>query len=105
MKLLSAHISGLLGLIMIAATLLPSLHALGHDLSTNDNVQEAKVIPVTVDCDLCDFHFSSLDIPGYNNFDTFIPFKEFVHNLPVKANVYTLPQNLFSLRAPPAVIA
>ncbi|HSI71189.1 MAG TPA: hypothetical protein VK941_13220 [Gillisia sp.] len=105
MKIFSAHISSLLGLIMIVAILLPSLHALGHDLDSNDISQETKVIAVNIDCELCDFHFSSLDLPEYTNYNIFLPVKETVHSISLKDTVYPYPLSLFSLRAPPAVNA
>lgn len=97
--------SGLLGLIMIAATLLPSLHALGHDLNTDDIAQETKIMSVTLDCELCDFHFSSWDLPEYNSYNPYLPVKEHAHTISLKDTIYPFPLSLFSLRAPPAVIA
>lgn len=90
---------------MVVATLLPSLHALGHDLETNDIAQETKVVPINIDCELCDFHFSSLDLPEYANYNIYLPVRETVHTISLKETVYPYPLSLFSLRAPPAVIA
>lgn len=105
MKIFSAYISSLLGLIMVAAILLPSLHALDHELDTKDVAMETKVVPVNIDCELCDFHFSSLDLPEYTNYNIYLPVKETVHTVSIKDTVYLYPLSLFSLRAPPAVIA
>lgn len=105
MKLLSAYISSLLGLIMVAAILLPSLHALGHDLDTDGISMETKVVPVAFDCELCDFNFSSLDLPEYNSYNIYLPVKETVHSISIKETIYPYPPSLFSLRAPPAVIS
>lgn len=105
MKLISAYISGLLGLIMIVATLLPSMHAFSHDLSADEVALETKIVPVTFDCELCDFHFSSWDLPEYISYNIHLAVKETVQNISVKDTVYPYPLSLFSLRAPPAVIA
>jgi hypothetical protein len=90
---------------MVVAILLPSLHALGHDLETNDIAQETKVAPVTIDCELCDWHFSSLDLPEHSNYNLHLPVKETVQSISIQDTVYPYPLSLFSLRAPPAVIA
>ncbi len=94
-----------MGLIMVVAILLPSLHALGHDLDVNDTSHETKVVGVNMDCELCDFHFSSLDLPEYINYNIYLPVKETVHSISLKDTVYPYPLGLFSLRAPPAVTA
>jgi hypothetical protein len=90
---------------MIAAILLPSLHAFGHDLDVNEIAQETKVAPVNIDCELCDFHFSSLDLPEYTSYNIYLPVKETVQSISIKETVYPFALGLFSLRAPPAVIA
>lgn len=90
---------------MVAATLLPSLHALGHDLNADEIAQDSKVIPVTVDCELCDFNFSSWDLPEYDSYNAYLPVKEHVLIVSIEETVYPFPLSLFSLRAPPAVIA
>ena len=85
--------------------MLPALHALTHDLNTEDVAVETKVVPVSIDCELCDFHFSSLDLPEYTSFNIYLPVKETVQAISIKETVYPYPISLFSLRAPPAVIA
>ncbi|QED38403.1 hypothetical protein FK178_12060 [Antarcticibacterium arcticum] len=105
MKLISPYISGLLGLIIIAATLLQSIHELSHNIAADDFSGEMTINPVALDCDLCDFHFSSVDLPEHNNHNLYLPFKESVYSISITATVYPFTHNLFSLRAPPAVIA
>lgn len=105
MKFLSTYISAFLGLVMVAATLLPSLHVLDHEKNLGDVAIETKVVPVTIDCELCDFNFSSLELPEYFNYNIHLPVKETIHNISIKETVYPFPNSLFSLRAPPAVIA
>ncbi|CAN5179177.1 hypothetical protein BH23BAC2_BH23BAC2_05190 [soil metagenome] len=105
MKLLGSIISGLLGLLMMAAVLLPSFHALTHDLNHEDVAWETNVSPVSIDCELCDFHFSSLDIPEYHQYIDDINVKKSVYRYSTTELIYLFPHSLFSLRAPPAVIA
>lgn len=105
MELFKSYISGLLGLLMVVAVLLPSLHALNHDLNDNEIARETNVIPAPFDCELCDFHFSSLDIPEYQEFNESISENTAVYSFSISENIYLFPHNQFSLRAPPAVIA
>lgn len=108
MKLFSVYISSLLGLIMIAATLLPSLHVFEHDLDTQNGDNTHQVVKITkssIDCDLCDYHFSSIDTPAYFEYDFHLPLKESVYSVSIAQTVYLYSNNNFSLRAPPAVIA
>lgn len=105
MKLFSPYISGLLGLIIIAATLLQSIHELSHNLAADDFSREMTINPVALDCELCDFQFSSFDLPEYNDQNLYLPLKEGVYSISITATVYPFTHNLFSLRAPPAVIA
>lgn len=108
MKLLSTYASGLLGIIMIAAILLPSLHALEHDAyaqSNNEAHLDVKIAKVAFDCDLCDFHFSSHDTPDFEEYELYLPFRENVHSVSISQTIFLYYKNSFSLRAPPAVIA
>jgi hypothetical protein len=104
MKSVSAHISGLLGLMMLAASLLPSLHALDHDRSLNDLAFETSLTKSNLDCDLCEFNFSSAEVPDFVNYDLYLPLKESIYSISFTQTVYPFPNSLFALRAPPAMI-
>lgn len=108
MKILSPYISSLLGLLLIAATLLPSMHAFAHDQDFQNSSNPEKVVNITqssIDCDLCDYHFSSIDTPIYFKYNLDLPLKESVFSISIAQTVFLYTKNNFSLRAPPAVIA
>lgn len=107
MKVLSTYASGLLGILMIVATLLPSLHAFEHDAyaELNESHLDAKISKIAFDCELCDFQFSSKDTPDFVEYELYLPFKENVYSVSISHTVYLYYKKSFSLRAPPAVIA
>lgn len=90
---------------MVAATLLPSLHVLDHEQMQDQQVSEVNFVKNSVDCQLCDFHFSSTDAPQFLEYNLHLPVKEIVYSISISETVYPYPPSLFSLRAPPAVFA
>lgn len=95
-------------MLMIVASLLPSLHAFDHDTYaglTNESHVDSKINKVAFDCELCDFHFSSINTPDFEEYDLYLPFRENAYSVSISHTVYLYYKNSFSLRAPPAVIA
>lgn len=90
---------------MVAATLLPSLHVLDHDPMQDKQMSEVNIVKNSIDCQLCDFHFSSSNAPKFFEYDLHLPVKEIVYNISISETVYPYPLSLFSLRAPPVVFA
>lgn len=92
---------------MIAATVLPSLHAFEHDLEAPSYDHSQQVVEMTkssIACELCDFNFSSIPSLSYFEYDLHLPLKESVYSVSITQTVYLFSTNNFSLRAPPAVI-
>lgn len=107
-KSFSAYISGVLSLIMIAAIMLPSLHAFEHDAAMQKNDlthTDSKITKNAFDCDLCDFNFSTLTTPVFINYDLYLPFEEDVYSISIAQTIFLYYKSSFSLRAPPSVIA
>lgn len=90
---------------MIAATLLPSLHVLDHEQMQDELASEVNILKDFVDCQLCDFHFSSVDAPQLFDYNLHLPVKEIVYSISISETVYPYPHGLFSLRAPPVIFA
>lgn len=90
---------------MIAAILLPSVHVLDHDPMQEELAYEVNIDKNNIDCQLCDFHFSSTDAPQLFEYNLHLPVIEIVYNVSIFETVYPYPLSLFSLRAPPADFA
>lgn len=95
---------------MLAASVLPALHAYEHFLLDSGKYQiqselTENVAKTAVDCDLCDFNFSSADEPEVFSYELHLPRKDSVQNISIAETVHLFPQTLFSLRAPPVAIA
>lgn len=100
------YISSILSVVILIASLLPALHVFEHDKSvTHDHNTAEKISAVTLDCDLCDFHFTSLVAPAVYAYELYIPLKESVYSISLTQTVNLFPDRLFSLRAPPVVIS
>lgn len=107
MKSLRAYISAILTLVILTGSLLPALHAFDHEIvsSENDSNLSEKYAQAVVDCELCDFHFSTANAPSFFTYEVFSPQKETVYSLSLAETVNLFPNPLFSLRAPPIVIS
>ncbi|GHA37870.1 hypothetical protein GCM10007103_19290 [Salinimicrobium marinum] len=107
MKSLKAHISTILTIVILAGSLLPALHAFDHEVlsSESDLTLNEKFSEVVVDCQLCDFHFSTANALSFFTYEVFSPQKEMVYSLSLAETVNLFPNPLFSLRAPPVVIS
>jgi len=105
MKQISAHISTILSIVILAASLLPALHAFDHDIiSESDSSSVININKASMDCDLCNFHFDNTDAPSIFTYEIYNPQKETVYAISLAETVNLFPNRLFSLRAPPAVI-
>lgn len=106
MNFFKAHIGIILTIVVLAASLLPTLHAFDHEKSSEDNFGlTEKVSDASFDCDLCDFHIMNAEAPSAFDYDFSIPLKETVYSISLAETVNISAKPLFSLRAPPAVIS
>lgn len=106
MKQISVHISTILGIVILAASLLPALHAFHHEVSSESNSAiSIEFTQASIDCDVCDFHISNIDVPSIFTYEIYTPQKETVYAISLAETVNLFPNRLFSLRAPPAVIS
>lgn len=106
MKQVSVHISTILSIVILVASLLPALHMFEHERSSNDGISLSKEFhKAAIDCDLCDFHLTNSDAPTVYSYELFTPQKETVYAISLAETVNLFPEPLFSLRAPPAVIS
>ena len=105
MKKLSAHLSYILGIVILVASLLPALHAFDHDrFSKSDTSLTQDFTKASIDCDLCDFHIANIDGPAIFTYNLHIQQKETVYAISLEETVNLFSNPLFSLRAPPAII-
>lgn len=105
MKILSAHISYILSIVILVASLLPALHAFEHEVSSkSDKSLTQDFANASLDCDLCDFHIANTAGPVIFSYKVHPPQKEAVYTISLTETVNLFPNPLFSLRAPPAVI-
>lgn len=106
MKKLSVHISTILSIVILAASLLPALHAFDHEVSLkNDKTLSVDFKNASIDCDLCDLHIANSDAPFIFTYKIHTPQRETVIAISLAETVNLFPNRLFSLRAPPAVIS
>ncbi|MBZ9730214.1 hypothetical protein LB467_11000 [Salegentibacter sp. JZCK2] len=106
MKKISVHISTILSIVILAASLLPALHAFDHEVSSeSDKALSVEFTKASLDCDLCDFHIANTDAPSIFTYKIHTPQKETVNAISLAETVNLFPNRLFSLRAPPAVIS
>jgi hypothetical protein len=105
------HINLFLGILMLAASLLPALHASTH-LSSSESAKNMTASELAinfsqaaVDCDLCDFTFSSADEPEIFLYNIDLPEAFNKQDTSLTETIFLLPQTTFSLRAPPVTIA
>ncbi len=90
--------------------MLPALHAYEHFSSDSgeDFVQselQENFSGPGVDCDLCDFNFSSTDEPPVFSYTLNLSSAYRVQDVSIAETVDLYPPTLFSLRAPPVTIA
>lgn len=96
---------------MLVTNLLPALHAHEHFTSLEGSKDLAplefseSIAKPVVDCDLCDFHFSSINEPVLYSYSLHLPEINSVQNISVADTVHLFSQIRFSLRAPPQAIA
>ncbi|WP_037318192.1 hypothetical protein [Salegentibacter sp. Hel_I_6] len=105
MKQISAHISTILSIVILAASLLPALHAFDHDIISESDSSVINITKTSIDCDLCDFQVANSDAPSIVTYEIYTPQKETVYAISLAETVNLFPNRLFSLRAPPAVIS
>lgn len=106
MKQIGAHISTILSIVILAASLLPALHAFDHEIvSESDNTSAINITKAATDCDLCNFHIDNTEAPSIFTYEVYTPQKETVYAISLTETVNLFPNRLFSLRAPPAVIS
>lgn len=107
MKLLKAHISIILTVVMLAGCLLPALHAFDHEIVSSENQSDLsqKFSKASLDCQLCDFHIADTNAPTFFTYEVFSPLKETVYSISLAETINLFPDPLFSLRAPPAMIS
>lgn len=104
MKEVTGFISSLLIAVVLAANLLPTLHALTHEELVFEKTYPTENFEKSVaDCELCDFQsaFSDSPVPAAT-IDLHIPAKESVYIISMEERVLLSPKSFFSLRAPPA---
>lgn len=105
MNQFKAFLGTVLGIVMLAASLLPTLHAFDHEIDAEDNLVSAETVAnASVDCSLCDFHFSNAEAPENLTHKFFIPKNYSAPVYSQEENVILLSKPLFSLRAPPALV-
>lgn len=107
MKEVTGFISLVLIAVVLAASLLPTLHALTHEKSVfeNNHLTE-KIEKSSVDCELCEFKLAVSDSPVTPaSFDLHIPLKEIIYIISIEEKVILSPKSFFSLRAPPAPVS
>jgi len=106
MNTIKAYISTIVSIVILAATLLPSLHAYNHEESTVADFQLTENLTnASVDCDLCDFRITNAEAPAIFSYELYIPQKETIYAISLAETVNLSPDFLFSLRAPPVVIS
>lgn len=106
MKQISAQISTILSIVILAASLLPALHVFDHEVSPASETTLSQDFTIaSIDCDLCDFHIANTDAPSFFTYEIYTPQKETVYAISLAETINLFPDTLFSLRAPPAVIS
>lgn len=102
MNQIKAYISTIISIVILAATLLPALHAFDHENSfERDSTLTETLTRISVDCDLCDFRITNAEAPEMYSYELFIPQKETVYAISLAETVNLFSNPLFSLRAPP----
>lgn len=96
---------------MLAANLLPAFHAQEH-LSSLETGKDLPILELAenfsepaVNCDLCDFTFSSTEEPKIFSYDLHPPLNINIQKVSITETIHAFPQRILSLRAPPAVTA
>lgn len=92
---------------MAVALVLPAMHALTHDTivnSQNDDTSDLQITTSSIDCSICDFHFSAAQQIEAHTYTLFISQKETVYSRSLAQTVHLFPNTLFSLRAPPVAV-
>lgn len=89
---------------MLAANLLPALHANEH-ISPFELEKAEHISTPGVGCDLCDFTFSSSGEPFIFSFDLYPPQYYFTKDISTPETVHLFPKRIFSLRAPPEALS
>lgn len=106
MKLVKVYMGTILGIVIMAATLLPALHAFNHEKSPETELQLTEnITKVSVDCDLCDFRITNAEASDIYSYNLFIPQKEIIYAISLAETINLFPDSPFSLRAPPVVIS
>tara|TARA_R100000655_G_C2926316_1_gene183206 strand:- start:311 stop:652 length:342 start_codon:yes stop_codon:yes gene_type:complete len=109
MQKTTGHISILTALLVMFALVYPYVHVFEHSLSQNLSLEDhphlvktdKNIVTSSMDCKICDFHFSGFDNTDFLSFEPFIPLKETVYSLSLTQTVWSSPDPYFSLRAPP----
>ncbi|WP_299154201.1 hypothetical protein [uncultured Christiangramia sp.] len=109
MQKTTGHISILTALLVMFAMVYPYVHVFEHSLSQNFSIEDhthlvktdKNIATSSMDCKVCDFHFSGFDNPDFLSFEPFIPLKETVYSLSLTQTVCSSPDPYFSLSAPP----
>lgn len=110
MQKATGYISSFTALLLLIALVYPYIHIFEHNsLGFNTDFKEHShqvqtahnLVNSTMDCKICDFHFSGFDHPELFYFDSYIPLKETVYSLSLIQTAWSSPDPYFSLRAPP----
>lgn len=106
MKEVRTYFSVILSIAILVASLLPALHLLDHELtSQKDTSLTHQLSKTSIDCELCDFRIVPADAPGMHSYEIYSPIKETVRTTSLAETVNLFASPLFSLRAPPVVIS
>lgn len=105
MKEVTGFISSLLIAVVLAANVLPSLHALTHGDSLLEDIHHSENFGDSFeDCELCAFKSAVSDSPvPVMVFDLHLPTKESIYIIAMEEKILLSPPSFFSLRAPPAL--
>ena len=105
MKDLRAYFSTFLSMVILVASLLPALHSLNHEVDTKNNDALAEFTQASVECEVCDFHIDNSDSHLLFAYHIYMAQKETAYTISLAETVNLFPHPLYSLRAPPVVIA
>jgi hypothetical protein len=110
MRKFEVQINLFISMLMLAASMLPALHAMEHFDSDFEPIPENSETDHSfsensVDCELCDFQFSSSNAPELFEYSLNAPKVQDIIQISPERDIHQIFSSYFSLRAPPAVLA
>ncbi|MGY5846038.1 DUF2946 family protein [Salegentibacter sp. HM20] len=98
------YIALIFAIIFMGSGVMNSVHSLTHDSAQGEVEKTSNFASDLNDCDLCDFHFTTFELPPENTWIVYPPFEAIAYNISLTASVNPEAASYFALRAPPVVI-